>query len=638
MGGMSEPSTLRWRVAYGITGLLGTAAFAAVQHLPWLEREFRLAVGIRWTMLVAGLVVLGVAARARPAGAVAATLLVLGAGVVAYPTLLTLAAAEVGGPVVATLGAAGHVVPLTMVQLLPVLVSGLVTGRSRRAWVVVVLAVAVVGAVATGLGLAFGSRASALLVLGSVLWFVSFASAPTACWTAVRGTIGRPRRRGIVAGLAAFVPVLVIVWCVTIGGLGSALALGGEQTTTALFLGFSAATAGCALLSAAAMGDESSPLLRRSVVVVLLRAMVVAVVVLAASGAALATTTLLPTREAAVLVAVSLTVVLGWVGIRTFGWAAEVVDPAAELRLELERAGALVAGQHRSVAEGVVRRLVEDAGARLAFAVGDGGWVDTSGASAGTDGAVVLAHDEDGAAVLLVTADEAARRHARAWGDCSAVLGGALMEAREEWQAGRATVAADAERARLQQDLHDGLQGRLLGLALNLQLSQSEIGDPVTRLTIEETVNGLRGAVQDVRALAGGRLPQVLVDEGLESAVRVLLQPARARIGALDLAPELAASRPSVAVEACAYYVIGEAVGNAIKHAGCERIDVAVRLRDANTMLVRISDDGRGGADLRLGSGLRGLAERVEAHGGLLVVADGLAGGTTVEAVLPCGR
>lgn len=656
MVGMTEPSVLRWRAAYACVGLAGTVALAAVARLPWVEPDFRVAAGARWTILLAGLLVLVVAARVRPVGAdgpVGAALLVLGASVVAYPTLLTLAGAGVGDAVVATLGAAGHVLPLTMVQLLPVLVSGRVTGHPQRAWAGLVVAVAAVGATVTGLGLALGAAGGALLVLGTVLWFVSFAFAPIACWTAVRGTIGGPRRRGIVAGLAALMPVLVIVWCVTLGGLGSALGVGSDDTTTALLVGFSVATAGCALLSTAAMGEETSPLLRRSVVVGLLRVMVVAVVVLAASGTALATTALLPTKEASVLVAVVLTVVLGWVGSRTFGWAAEVVDPAAELRLELDRAGGLVAGQHRAVAEGVVRRLAEDSGAWLAFAVGDGVWVDVTGecvqsgvgrgANPGAsvvrgNDVVVLACDEDGDSVLMLSEEPVACRHARAWGDCGAVLAGALLEAREAWQAGRAVVAADAERARLQQDLHDGLQGRLLGLALNLQMSQPGIGDPVARLTIEEAVSGLRGAVEDVRAMAGGRLPQVLVEEGLESALRVLLQPAGSRIGTLEMTPALADHRPPPAVEACAYYVVGEAVGNAIKHAGCEQIDVEVRLRDDDTVVVRVSDDGRGGADVRLGSGLRGLGERVEAHGGLLVVSDGPRGGTLVEAVLPCGR
>ncbi|WP_165354240.1 ATP-binding protein [Nocardioides glacieisoli] len=625
-----------WRVTYAVTAAAGVVALAAVQHLPWLETEFRVGPGVRWTMVVAGLLVLVAAARAGTSGGVAAALLVLGGSVLAYPTLLTLAAADVGGPVVATLGAAGHVVPLTMVQLVPVLVSGRVTGRSRRGWATTILAVAAVGALVTGLGLALGDRGLPLAAVGTILWFVSFAFPPIACWTAVRRTIGQARRRGIVAGLAALVPVLVIVWCVTLGGLGSALGLADDPTTQALFLGFSGATAGCALLAVAALGDGSSSVLRRSAVVLLLRAMVVGVVVLVASGVALASATLLPTREAAVLVAVGLTVLLGWGATRLLGWAAMVVDPAVELRLELERAAELVDGRHRQVAESVVRRLAEDGALELAYAVDRHTWVGSSGRVASPSDPVVLGSEEGRGVVVLLTDDPVARRHARAWGDCSTVFQPALMEAREAWQAGRAALAADDERSRLQQDLHDGLQGRLIGLALNLQLSQSGTEDPVARLAIEETVTGLRSAVQDVRAMADGRLPQILVDDGLEAAVRALLQPVRARIGILELAADPSGRRPLPTVEACAYYVVGEAVGNAIKHAACDRIDVSLGMRDGS-VVVRVRDDGDGGADARLGSGLRGLAERVEAHGGLLVVSNGEDSGTLVEAVLPCG-
>lgn len=626
------------RAEYALVAAVGVGALAVSVSLPWLEEEFRLGTTLRWTIAAAGVLILGTAARVRAGGPAGAALFVLGASVLVYPTLLSLAAADVGGPVVGALGNAGHVLPLTMVQLVPVLVSAEVTGRSRRRWVTAVLAVAVVGAVATGVGLAPGPAGRVLLPLSAILWFGSFALAPIACWTAVRGTVGQRRRRGIVAGLAAFVPVMVIIWCVTLGGLGSALALGTDATTTALFVGFSLATAGCAVLSVGALGDAGSALLRRSVVVGLLRAMVAGLVVLVASGVALASTALLPTGEAAVLVAVALTVVLGWGATRLFGWADDVVDPGAELRLELDRAAAVLVGRHREVARSVVRRLAEDDSLDLAFAVGDGTWVDASGrgVQVGPDEQVVLARDDDGDVVVLVSVEEQAREHARAWGDCSLLLRPALMEAREHWQAGRAAVAAEQERARLQQDLHDGLQGRLLGLALNLQLSQSATDDPVARLAIDETVSGLRSAVQDVRAMANGRLPQILVDDGLEAAVRALLQPVRARIGTLDVAPDPSGRRPVPAVEACAYYVVGEAVGNAMKHADCDRIDVTVAWRDGS-VVVRVRDDGDGGADARLGSGLRGLAERVEAHGGLLVVSDGEASGTLVEAVVPCG-
>lgn len=622
-----------------LVGVAGLVAFVASLPLPWQEADYRVGPVVRWSMAAAGVVILVLTSRTRHSVATGSALFALGTSVLAYPTLLGLAAADVGGPPVAVLASAGHVVPLTMVQLVPVLVSGHVTGRSRRGAAWVVLTVSALGAALTGLGLALGPSGGPLLAVAALLWFGSFAVAPVACWTAVRGAVGHRRRRGIIAGLASLVPVLIIVWCVTLGGLGSALALEGDPTTTALFLGFSAATTACAVLSAAALGESGSPLLRSTVVVGLMRAMVLGVVVLVASGVALATISLLPTREAAVLVAVTLTVVLGWSATRVLQWVAGVVDPVAELRLEIERANGLLAGRHRVVAETVVRRLTGDEGAGLAFSVKDGGWVDVAGRVVvpTSSETVVLVRQRDEDVVLLLSGDPRARRDAAAWDDCGHVLGPALMEAREAWQSGRASAAAQDERARLQQDLHDGLQGRLLGLALNLQMSRADIDDPVARLTISETVSELRGAVQDVRAMADGRLPQILVDDGLAAAVRAFVQPLRARIGTLDLSPDLASRRPLATVEACAYYVVGEAINNAIKHAGCDRIDVTVTLED-DSVVVRVSDDGSGGADVRLGSGLRGLTERVQAHGGLLVVSDREGSGTLVEAVLPCGR
>lgn len=639
-GGMSSGSVQsKTMAACALVGFVGLSAFVVSLTLTWREEDYHVEAAVRWTMAAAGALILAVTSRTGHSVASGLALFVLGTGVLAYPTLLGLAAADVGGRPVAVLASAGHVLPLTMVQLAPVLVSGHVTGRSRRGWAGVVLAVAAVGAVLTGLGLSVEPSGGPLLAVAGLLWFGSFALAPVACWTAVRGTAGHRRRRGIIAGLASLVPVLIIVWCITLGGLGSALALGGDPTIAALFLGFSVATTAWALLSVAALSDDSSPLLRSTVVVGLMRAMVLAVVVLVASGVALATITLLPTREAAVLIAVALTVVLGWSATRVLQWVAGVVDPVAELRLEIERATGLLAGRHRGVAESVVRRLLGDQGAALAFSVEDGRWVDVAGQVLALTPSenVVLAREQDEDVVLLVSGDTRARRDAAAWGDCGLVLVPALMEAREAWQSGRASVAAHEERARLQQDLHDGLQGRLLGLALNLQMSGDDIDDPVARLAISEAVSELRGAVQDVRAMAGGRLPQILVDDGLGAAVRAFVQPVRARIGTLDLSPDLAGRRPLASVEACAYFVVGEAINNAIKHAGCDRIDVTIAIHD-DSVVVRVSDDGIGGADVRLGSGLRGLTERVHAHGGLLIVSDREENGTLVEAVLPCGR
>lgn len=636
--------------------LLGLASVAATVNLPWREEEFVLGPGIRWAMAATGVVVLVRATAIRRTPGPRLAVQALGVSTVAYPSLLGLAAAGVGGSAsaaIGVLGDAGHVLPLTLLQLTPVLVSGQVTGRRRRGWAWAIVAVAVSGVVTTTTGLALGSAGTPLLALSLVLWFGSFVLAPVACWTALRHAVGEPRRRGILAALAALVPLLLILWCSVLVALAPALRLPATTATDALFVGFCLAVGSCGLLCVAALGSMHGPLLRRPVMVFLVRALVVGIVALVASGAALASAALLPTREAAVLVAVPLTVALGWLALRLFGWAAEVVDPAAELRLELARAASLAPGQQSRAAEAVVRRLLADESARLAFAIDADTWVDVGGTVVDdheSQERVVLAGGASPAVALLAT-EPRTRRQAATWGDCAAALRPALLEAREAWHAARASGAAAAERARLQQDLHDGVQGRLLGLALHLQMSASGIEDDGARRAVTDAVGGLRDAVQDVRALARGTVPQVLVDEGLGAAVRSLLQPVRSHVGELELSPRLVEHRPPAPVEACAFFVVSEAVANAVKHAAAGRIDVAVGLGDSGDLVVTVRDDGRGGADPRRGTGLRGIAERVEAHGGLLLVsdADGAEGaaeagctrpadgrGTLVQAVLPC--
>lgn len=219
-----------------------------------------------------------------------------------------------------------------------------------------------------------------------------------------------------------------------------------------------------------------------------------------------------------------------------------------------------------------------------------------------------------------------------ALGDCSALLAPAAFEAQLAHESRRADLAAQAERRRLQQNLHDGLQGRLLGLALGLQLSGRELDDPGARLLVDEAVGSLRSMVDEVRALGGGDLPEVLQTEGLGPALHVLLGPAVGPLIDLDLP----GGRLGADLEATAYFVIGEAVTNALKHADASRIAVHVSAPRGDRVTVSVHDDGCGGADPRAGTGLRALAERVAAAGGEFLVRDDLRRGTVVEAVLPC--
>ena len=209
----------------------------------------------------------------------------------------------------------------------------------------------------------------------------------------------------------------------------------------------------------------------------------------------------------------------------------------------------------------------------------------------------------------------------------------ALRQALAETRASRARLveAADAERRRLERDLHDGAQQRLVAIGMSLRLAHegADRADPM-RAVLESAVRDLQGAVAELRALAGGVRPRGL-DEGLPAAIRGLVLaspvPVDARVTAAPV-PEPVATT--------AYYVAAEALTNALKHADARSVAIDVALGEGE-LVVRVSDDGRGGATVSVGSGLAGLGDRVAATGGVLRVDSDPAAGTRVEARLPCG-
>ena len=201
-----------------------------------------------------------------------------------------------------------------------------------------------------------------------------------------------------------------------------------------------------------------------------------------------------------------------------------------------------------------------------------------------------------------------------------------------EVQASRARIAMaqTQERRRIERDLHDGAQQRLLALAAQLQAAllngETERQREALVLGIEQT----RAAVSELRSLANGLHPAVLTEGGLGAALDDLAARLPVRVHLDD-----ADRRWPVEVEATAWFVACEAVSNAVKHAGASTVSVDVST-DAQSLVLRVEDDGCGGADPG-GQGLRGLADRVEAVGGQLRVCVAASGGTLVEAVLPCG-
>jgi signal transduction histidine kinase len=196
----------------------------------------------------------------------------------------------------------------------------------------------------------------------------------------------------------------------------------------------------------------------------------------------------------------------------------------------------------------------------------------------------------------------------------------------------RIVAAGDSERRRLERDLHDGAQQRLLSLGLALQLARAELGERASSANelLEDAERELQEALHELRELARGIHPAILTDGGLVAALRTCAQRVPVPIStAVD------DRRLSPAVETAAYFIVSEALANVAKHARASRASVVVR-SDARRTVVIVEDDGIGGAYLDRGSGLRGLKDRAEALGGCLAVDSEAGKGTRVRAELPC--
>jgi signal transduction histidine kinase len=193
--------------------------------------------------------------------------------------------------------------------------------------------------------------------------------------------------------------------------------------------------------------------------------------------------------------------------------------------------------------------------------------------------------------------------------------------------------AADAERRRIERDLHDGAQQRLVSLAVNLGIARATLADlpEDARKVIDEAHKEAKEAISELNDLVRGLHPAVLEDRGLDAA----LSGIAARVPVpVRLSVELA-SRPPATVEAVAYFVVSEALTNVVKHAQASRADVAIERR-GGTLLVVVADDGVGGAELSGGTGLAGLAKRVASVDGTLTCRSPLGGPTVITVELPC--
>jgi signal transduction histidine kinase len=208
-------------------------------------------------------------------------------------------------------------------------------------------------------------------------------------------------------------------------------------------------------------------------------------------------------------------------------------------------------------------------------------------------------------------------------------------EAEAEVRRSRARIveAGDAERRRIERNLHDGAQQRLVALSLALRRARAQVsgdGDGDATTTLDEAGVQLRAALDELRELARGIHPAILTEAGLGPALGALAAESPVDV-TLDV--ELPEPLPGQ-VEAAAYFVVAEALTNVAKYAAADHVAITATTRDG-VLQVEVGDDGRGGADPAAGTGLRGLEDRVAALGGRLAVRSPAGGGTQVMAQIP---
>jgi len=210
-----------------------------------------------------------------------------------------------------------------------------------------------------------------------------------------------------------------------------------------------------------------------------------------------------------------------------------------------------------------------------------------------------------------------------------------LEQKAERLQASRArgVDAAEAERRRIERDLHDGAQQRLVAVAMSLGRAKSKFDkDPeAVRELIDEAHSDAKLAVSELRDLARGIYPAVLGDRGLDAALSA--QAAKSPIP-VDVQVTVD-PRPPAAVETTAYFIVGETLANIAKHSGATEATVKV-WRSETHVVVEITDNGRGGAEMRPGGGLAGLADRAATIDGVITVVSPNGGPTVIRADLPC--
>jgi signal transduction histidine kinase len=308
-------------------------------------------------------------------------------------------------------------------------------------------------------------------------------------------------------------------------------------------------------------------------------------------------------------------------------------------RLELPDHPGAAAGLQASVAA-----ALDDPTARVVYAGAGGTWVAADGAptDVGGDGRRVVAVARDGAALAAVEVDASVDRPTAVETSVAAAAATidderlrALANARraEALRSRRVILEVqDAARARIERDLHDGAQQRLVALALQATLDAQRPGDRTPEDIARDLRAGLDAARAELRGAVDGSLAEQMVGRGLDAAVVTL---AATTPVAIDVDVHQPAHLPP-SVATTAWFVVAEAVANATKHASASRLGVRSRVVDGR-FTIEVCDDGIGGARVGGGRGLTGLEDRVARSGGELTVDSPTGGGTTVVAAFPMG-
>jgi signal transduction histidine kinase len=196
-----------------------------------------------------------------------------------------------------------------------------------------------------------------------------------------------------------------------------------------------------------------------------------------------------------------------------------------------------------------------------------------------------------------------------------------------------AVDSAEAERRRIERDLHDGAQQRLIAVAMDLGLAREKLNSDPARAGeyVASAHEDVKAALKELRDLVRGIHPVILEDRGLDAALSAVV--ARAAV-AVTLRVDVA-QRPAPAVESAAYFIVSESLVNVDRHAHATRATVEIA-RVADRLTIAVSDDGVGGAEASKGTGLAGLAERVAGLGGWMRVISPQGGPTSILVELPC--